>query len=197
MKLMKAKNPEKHQSRTVRIIGGKWRGRKVRFPNNSVIRPTGARIRETLFNWLMFDLAGAHCLDLYAGSGALGLEALSRGAESVTFVERDTAIAKVLNTTLAEFECSEGLVVNQAAAEFLRTTDTPYDLIFLDPPFDSAELTAAIDIIHRRKLARGFIYIETGSGKDLGLPPGWSVHRQKKAGDVSYCLVDLRDTASV
>ena len=117
MKLMKAKNPEKHQSRTVRIIGGKWRGRKVRFPNNSVIRPTGARIRETLFNWLMFDLAGAHCLDLYAGSGALGLEALSRGAESVTFVERDTAIAKVLNTTLAEFECSEGLAATSCASQ--------------------------------------------------------------------------------
>ena len=193
---MKAKNPEKHQSRTVRIIGGKWRGRKVRFPNNSVIRPTGDRIRETLFNWLMFDLTGACCLDLYAGSGALGLEALSRGAAAVTFVETDAAIAETLGATLIELASDEGNVVNQNAADFLRATDDAYDLIFLDPPFDSAELPAAVEVIHQRNLARAFVYIESASN-DMLLPEGWSIHRQKKAGDVYYCLVDLRDTASV
>ena len=193
---MKAKNPEKHQSRTVRIIGGKWRGRKVRFPNNSVIRPTGDRIRETLFNWLMFDLTGACCLDLYAGSGALGLEALSRGAAAVTFVEKDATIAGTLGATLIELASDEGNVVKQNAADFLHTTDDAYDLIFLDPPFDSAELPAAVEVIHRRNLARGFVYLESGSNEML-LPEGWSIHRQKKAGDVYYCLVDLRDAASV
>lgn len=194
---MKAKKPEKHQRRTLRIIGGKWRGRKVRFPENSAIRPTGDRIRETLFNWLMFDVNGTSCLDLYAGSGILGLEALSRGAASVTFVEKDAGIARELAMTLTQLDASEQAVENLAAMDFLSTTASAYDLILLDPPFDSDELVHAIRLISERNLARRFIYIESASNKSLTLPRNWPVSRHKQTGSVSYCLVDLRDAPSV
>lgn len=187
----------KHQNRAIRIIGGKWRGRKVRFPNNDAIRPTTDRIRETLFNWLMHDVAGTTCLDLYAGSGALGIEALSRGAQHLTFVEKDEPTADQLRDTLDALECSDYNLQRSSALDYLRHCKTAFDIIFLDPPFDSNELGQALALIGSRNLAAEYVYIETNLEPEPFLPEGWTVHRKKQAGAVFFCLVDLRAAASV
>jgi 16S rRNA (guanine966-N2)-methyltransferase len=128
-------------ARTLRIIGGTWRGRRLRFPPSPEIRPTPDRVRETLFNWLARRVPGARCLDLFAGSGALGLEALSRGAAHATFVERDPAAAREIRARLAEWHAHDALVEHADARSFLeRTPAAPFDIVFLDPPFASTLL---------------------------------------------------------
>ena len=118
----------------VRIIGGQWKGRKLSFPARPGLRPTLGRVRETLFNWLAPTLAGARCIDLYAGSGALGFEALSRGAAEVTFVERDRKTAAALRANLATLNGNAAVITDTAERAIQRAGRT-YDLIFCDPPF--------------------------------------------------------------
>ncbi|HEX2585450.1 MAG TPA: 16S rRNA (guanine(966)-N(2))-methyltransferase RsmD, partial [Steroidobacteraceae bacterium] len=122
----------------LRIIGGRWRGSKLNFPNIDAIRPTPDRVRETLFNWLQTDISNARCLDLYAGSGALGLEALSRGASAVTFVDREPAIGKYLRDTLQRLDGNGGNVITMDSSHYLTQTPTLFDVVFLDPPFAAA-----------------------------------------------------------
>jgi 16S rRNA (guanine966-N2)-methyltransferase len=122
-------------TRLLRIIGGTWRGRKLRFPAAAAIRPTPDRVRETLFNWLQAAIPGAHCLDLFAGSGALGLEALSRGAAQVTFVDQDEAAAAALRARLTEWQAHGAEVVRGDALRFLGRPAQACDVVFLDPPF--------------------------------------------------------------
>ncbi|MGH8275425.1 MAG: 16S rRNA (guanine(966)-N(2))-methyltransferase RsmD, partial [Steroidobacteraceae bacterium] len=124
-------------TRVLRIIGGTWRGRKLRFPAAALIRPTPDRVRETLFNWLGARVPAAHCLDLFAGSGALGLEALSRVAAQVTFVERDAAAVRELRARLVEWGAQGAQVERADALRFLAGPARPFDLAFLDPPFAS------------------------------------------------------------
>jgi 16S rRNA (guanine966-N2)-methyltransferase len=125
-------------ARTLRIIGGTWRGRRLRFPPSPEIRPTPDRVRETLFNWLAARVPGARCLDLFAGSGALGLEALSRGASHVTFVERDLTAAREISARLTDWGARGANVEHTDARRFLEQTPTaPFDIVFLDPPFAS------------------------------------------------------------
>jgi 16S rRNA (guanine966-N2)-methyltransferase len=120
---------------SVRIIGGGWRGRRVNFPDVPGLRPTPDRVRETLFNWLQHAVAGARCLDLFAGSGALGLEALSRGATTLVFVEQAVAAARALQEQLIRFGGSpKARVVEMGAARYLRTPAPAFDIVFLDPP---------------------------------------------------------------
>ena len=119
----------------IRIIGGLWRGRKLPVLNSEGLRPTTDRIKETLFNWLMFDVNERRCLDLFAGSGSLGFEALSRGASQVVMVEKDHQVAQQLSQNLARLPQAPATVVNTDAMRYLASSATPFDLVFLDPPF--------------------------------------------------------------
>jgi 16S rRNA (guanine966-N2)-methyltransferase len=183
------------QERTLRIIAGQWRGRKFRFPQAD-IRPTPDRVRETLFNWLQSRIEGARCLDLYAGSGALGLEALSRGAASVVFIERQRLAAEAVREVLQEWQAVGGNVLCQSAQQFLAGVPgiKPFDIVFLDPPFADSrggELLAAL-----RALAKGWlasdarVYLERGKiDPPLALGEAWRELRTGTAGEVRYHLL--------
>jgi 16S rRNA (guanine966-N2)-methyltransferase len=189
------------QARVLRIIGGMWRGRKLRFPPSPEIRPTPDRVRETLFNWLAPRLPGARCLDLFAGSGALGLESLSRGAAQVTFVERDGAAARELRARLAEWGASGAEVEHGDALRFLGAGGAAggaagargaFDIVFLDPPFDSDFLQRAAERLETGGwLAPGaLIYVECAARTGLPpLPPAWTTTKAKQAGEVGYHLL--------
>jgi 16S rRNA (guanine966-N2)-methyltransferase len=176
----------------LRIIGGRWRGVPITFPPLASIRPSPDRVRETLFNWLQMDVAGARCLDLFAGSGALGIEALSRGAAQVTFVDREPPVRRHLLETLQRLGSDDAVVVLDDAVRFLeREPPQHFDIVFLDPPFASPLLQSALDALMRGWLAPGaFIYVECPADAPFpSLPPGWSVHRTKRAGQVGYHLL--------
>ena len=179
------------QARVLRIIGGKWRGRKLRFPPSAAIRPTPDRVRETLFNWLGARIEGARCLDLFAGSGALGLEALSRGAAEVRFVETDVRAVSALRERLTEWQAQGASVVHADALRYLEGTAHPCEVVFLDPPFDSALLAqAAALLVAREWLVPGaLIYVECAARAALPpLPSGWQPLKAKRAGEVGYYL---------
>ena len=180
------------QARTLRIIGGRWRGRKLRFPDDAAIRPTPDRVRETLFNWLGPAVAGCRCLDLFAGSGALGLEAVSRGASRVLFVEQGAAAARDLKTTLDEWGGSEGEVRRADALGLLAGPPERFDIVFLDPPFASTLLASAAQALAQGGwLAPGaLIYAEAPSREGLPpLPASWELLKAKQAGEVGYHLL--------
>lgn len=174
----------------VRIIAGEWRGRRLRVAGPG-IRPTPDRVRETLFNWLAPWLPGRRCLDLYAGTGVLGLEALSRGAASCDFVERDPGAAAAIIAVLELFGAPPCEVVNTEAWSWLgRPPRAPYQLVFMDPPYGEQDLVA-----HCARLAQGwvapdaFVYLETGRREALPeLPRGWTLWREQVAGDVRFGL---------
>ena len=176
----------------LRIIGGQWRGRKLSFPDIDGLRPTGDRIRETLFNWLAPTMAGSRCLDLFAGSGALGLEALSRGAAASVLVERDTQAAAQLRANLALLQANQGQLVQVDVLTWLArgNSGAPFDIIFIDPPFQLNLWQAVIDALE----AGGWladdaaIYIESGRATPFTVPQHWHLHRDKQAGQVSYRL---------
>jgi len=175
----------------LRIIGGKWRGRKLRFPPSAAIRPTPDRVRETLFNWLGARTEGARCLDLFSGSGALGLEALSRGAAHVTFVESDARAASELRARLKEWQAEGAAVVRADALHYLQGTAQPFGLVFLDPPFDSSLLAQAAALLVARHWLRpgALIYVECAARAALPpLPEEWQPLKAKRAGEVGYHL---------
>lgn len=174
----------------LRIIGGRWRGRRVSFPDVEGLRPSPDRVRETLFNWLMPVIEGARCLDLFAGSGALGLEALSRGAARVVLVDRDAQVVASLRAHLADLG-AEGAELRQADAQrFLEGTPEPFDVVFLDPPYNKGLLAPCLVRLGQGWLAPGArVYIEAESALDpLPLPEGWVLLRSKGAGQVGYHL---------
>lgn len=165
---------------------------RIDFPPIEAIRPTPDRVRETLFNWLQQHILGATCLDLFAGSGALGIEALSRGASYVTFVDREPRIAKHLMATLARLQAANAEVVASDALLYLKgPPPRPFDTVFLDPPFASDVLPAVFTLLARGWLApAAHIYVECSARTALpALPPGWSLHRSKRAGEVGYHLL--------
>jgi 16S rRNA (guanine966-N2)-methyltransferase len=182
---------QKRPANTLRIIGGDWRGRRIRFSGRGGIRPTPDRVRETLFNWLMAQVPGSRCLDLFAGSGALGLEALSRGAAHATFVERDRGNADHLREIIGLLAPGRATVVEADAMAWLATAPQPFDIVFLDPPFADGVLAEAM----RRLDARGWlapgacVYLESPAraGKPE-VPAGWMLHRTGRAGAVGYHL---------
>lgn len=180
--------------RTVRIIGGNWRGRKVSFARHDDIRPTPARIRETLFNWLQHRIHGARCLELYAGSGILSMEALSRGASHVTLVESSPQVMAHVEGVLSALcpEPERYACHRMTAASWLQTCkEDPYDIVFLDPPFGSDELGTAMASLDQGALLtpNAVVYIENDQAvSESSLPGGWTLHRQKRAGHVHYCL---------
>ena len=179
------------RSGQVRIIAGRWRGRRLDVPNAPGLRPTPDRVRETLFNWLQPCIEGSRCLDLFAGTGVLGLEALSRGSRDVVFVERNKIIAESLHASGAILDTKAIHVVTADALQWLQQSDThPFDIVFLDPPYDSDLLTPCSALLEKREwLAPGaMIYLE-GNAKHLTeIPDIWQVFRSKKAGQVGYYL---------
>lgn len=181
----------------VKIIGGQWRGRKLHFPTIPGLRPTPNRIRETLFNWLAPYLADAHCLDLFAGSGALGLEALSRYAKSVSFVEQSKHLVSYLKTQLKQLNAENQAQVYQAqfpfkASQVFRPNQPLFDIVFLDPPFQQNLLRLACAWLVKEGLlaTECMIYIEAeASLSNLVLPENWEIQQFKTAGQVHYGLV--------
>jgi 16S rRNA (guanine966-N2)-methyltransferase len=173
----------------VRIIGGTWRSRVIVFPDVPGLRPSPDRVRETLFNWLGQDLTGRHCLDLYAGSGALGFEALSRGAKSVTMVEQDARAWRALRDNAALLDAHGMNLVRGDALEFLARgpAEIKYDVIFLDPPFaqgiSAATWMRLLDVLS----ADGLIYFES-SGEFAG-HSGIEVLKHRRAGSVHYHIL--------
>lgn len=178
-------------SRMLRIIAGAWRGRRFRFPAEANIRPTPDRVRETLFNWLRDGVTGARCLDLCAGSGALGLEALSRGAARVHFVESDATAVRELRARLEEWGASGGSVERMDALRYLRSKPEAFDIVFLDPPFTAGLLRSAAQLLEDREwlAPAALIYVESSARIELPeLPQTWQLARAKRAGEVRYHL---------
>ena len=181
----------------LRIVAGKWRSRVLPIVDAPGLRPTSARIRETLFNWLGDRIVGANCVDLFAGTGALGFEALSRGASHVTFVDTSRAVVDALHTACEALSAGASAeIVRQDAEGFLTSRpDARFDVVFLDPPYAANVLP---DLLHRvtsHLTDTAFVYFELPRAQDrTELPAGWSVIRDKTAGQVRYCLATLDAT---
>jgi 16S rRNA (guanine(966)-N(2))-methyltransferase RsmD len=171
----------------VRIIGGLWRSRRIAFAPRPELRPTPDRVRETLFNWLGQDLTGKTCLDLYAGSGALGFEAASRGARRVVMVERDQSAYRALQNNARVLEAHTVEIVCCDALEFVRADRGVYDVVFLDPPFSANCLEAVLPPLTTRLAPDALVYIE--APHDPQLAPPWQVFRSGRAGAVIHQLV--------
>ncbi len=176
----------RQRSNSVRIIGGAWRGRRLRFPGAPGLRPSADRRRETLFNWLGGRLEGTRCLDLFAGSGALGFEAASRGAAEVVLVEASREVARALAASRAALAATAVRVEQARAARYLERAPAAFDIVFLDPPFDRPQL--ATDAC--RRLAGGWlagealVYVELARHRERpALPAGWAIEREARGSD--------------
>jgi 16S rRNA (guanine966-N2)-methyltransferase len=180
----------------LRIVAGKWRSRLLPIADEPGLRPTSERIRETLFNWLASTIEGSRCLDLYAGSGALGLEALSRGAAEVVFVDNSAAAVAVLKESVAVLDAAGASIFETDALRYLQGDAEPFDIVFLDPPFAADLLEDLCRLLDERDwlTAGARVYLEQDHDRPLPrLPDGWAVLKQKTAGKVRYALVTARD----
>ena len=171
----------------VRIIGGVHRSRWLNFPPAIGLRPTPDRVRETLFNWLGQDLTGAVCLDLFAGSGALGFEAASRGASAVVLVERDRTVADALRGNAATLRLDNVRIVQGDALEFLGSSSTPFDVAFVDPPYARDDLDSVLARLAPRLASGARVYVE--AAVPLAPAGGWEIVRQLTAGQVHAHLI--------
>lgn len=186
-----AKKPQTASLGQIRVIGGKWRGRKLPVRDSEGLRPTTDRIKETLFNWLMPVIRDARCLDCFAGSGALGFEALSRFAEHVTFIELDKQNAKLLSENKVRLNADNATVLNNSSLTVLSQVGTPFDVVFIDPPFRKGLLSQTIELLEQNQwLAdESWIYVESEAELPLtDIPASWQLHREKVAGQVAYRL---------
>lgn len=174
----------------VRIIAGRWRGSRLVVPALPGLRPSSDRVRETLFNWLQHQTASARVLDLYAGSGALGIEAASRGAASVDLVERDPRAAKVLQAAIARLDPqAEVLRLHPGdAMNWLAATPGPWDLVFLDPPFDPGLPPGLLDLLAPRLAGPAWVYLESPRDAAPPVPAQWSRHRVLHTREVEAAL---------
>jgi 16S rRNA (guanine966-N2)-methyltransferase len=176
----------------LRIIGGRYRGRRLPVPAQPGLRPTGDRIRETLFDWLAPVIEGAHCLDLFAGSGALGFEAASRGAAEVVMVERSAPVVRILELNARRLGTAALRVLHADALQWLQgPCGRTFDILFLDPPFASGLLQPTCDLLVRRRwlAPRALVYLEAPAQNELpALPETWELVRDKRAGQVRYAL---------
>jgi 16S rRNA (guanine966-N2)-methyltransferase len=172
----------------IRIIGGEYRGRRIAVPERRDLRPTPDRVRETLFNWLGQTLEEKSCLDLFAGSGALGFEAASRGAERVVMVENDRGVFANLETTLAFIRAPRIDLVFGDAFDYLERGDERFDVVFLDPPFRQNALPALLERLPRRLAPGARVYVEAAGPLEPG--EAWRELRRARAGQVSYQLLE-------
>ncbi len=187
-----SKNIQK-PSNSFRLIAGKWRGKRLSLEANAQLRPTGDRVRETLFNWLSADITNSKCLDLFAGSGSLGFEALSRGAAYCGFVETDKHTAQQIqkNCDLLELSAKQVGVSTKSAFEFLDSVSKKsYDIVFIDPPFRKNYIEELLPKLQKHLNPDSLIYVEIEKESKLPeLPENWSVIREKTAGQVRYHLI--------
>ena len=184
-------NPRQRPLHSLRIIGGQWRSRRLAFPDLPGLRPTPDRIRETLFNWLTPVLPGACCLDLFAGSGALGIEALSRGAAATVFVEHHPLAIRTLRENLAHLDAQGARLEPAEALAWLRQPGQPFEIVFLDPPFGEGLLEPVCALLEQGGwlAANAWIYLEAEANQPAPLlPANWTWHREKVAGMVAYRL---------
>ena len=183
-----------------RIIGGRWRGRKIKFDDAEGLRPTTDRIRETLFNWLQPYIHQSRCLDVFAGSGVLGFEALSRGSSEVVFIENNKKTASGLNENICALDAKNTTVIQQDALVWLQSVHKNkqfrerFDLVFLDPPFHAELLTKSGALLNSSGcLAEdAIIYVEHNIDEDIAIPDNWVNLKEKKAGQVAYKLFESR-----
>lgn len=178
----------------LRIVAGMWRSRLLDIADVPGLRPTSERIRETLFNWLAPGLPGARCLDLFAGTGALGLEALSRGAATAVFVEHAPRAVAALRRNIATLDAAGAVLRERDAAEYLDTgRDGPFEIVFLDPPFADDRLEEICASLAAGSLLapRALVYLEDRRDRpEPVLPPGWTLLKSKTAGNVRYSLAE-------
>jgi 16S rRNA (guanine966-N2)-methyltransferase len=178
----------------LRIIGGQWRGRKLQIVETPGLRPTPDRVRETQFNWLSAEIRGSRCLDLFSGSGALGLEALSRGAGHCVFIDTAAAAIAAIRHNLDTLACNSADAWQCDGLRWLQDTPTPkppFDIVFLDPPFQQNLLVPACELLEAGAwlAPAAHIYLESGAREETtAVPPGWELKREKLAGEVRYQL---------
>lgn len=183
----------------IRIIAGVWKGRRLPVADQPGLRPTPERLRETLFNWLMPMIAGARCLDLFAGSGALGFEAASRGAAEVVLVEKHPRLAQVLREQAQKLEAAQIEVMHTDALDFLQAAPRRFDLVFLDPPFGQQWLNPCCAALSQRGWlkpgARVYLEMEQNlvTQGGLALPPGWNILRRSSAGEAAAILAAVEE----
>lgn len=183
---------KKRKTNQLRIIGGLLRGSKIDFPDEVGLRPTTDRIRETLFNWVMNRIEGSRSLDLYAGSGSLGIEALSRGASEVVFIEENKNTARFLADNIARLNITGSKIISTTALSYLKSvTPNPFDLVFIDPPYALKEQQQVLEILvsHQWVHQQSRIYVEMLKDEDIQLPDSWCWLKRKVAGGVSFGIV--------
>ncbi len=187
---MNNRHENRRNAGAVRIIGGRWRGTRLPVADSAGLRPTSDRVRETLFNWLQFELAGANVLDLFAGSGALGFEAASRGAAQVHLVESDVALAGALTASVQRLDAADRVYVHRGdGRRFLADWSGPgFDIAFIDPPFASNLWPEVMAALPAKMAATAWLYLE--SPADLAPDPGqeWALHRENRTREVRYAL---------
>lgn len=180
----------------VRIIAGRWRGRRLQVVSSPGLRPTPDRVRETLFNWLQPFIAGAQCLDLFSGSGALGFEAASRGAARVTLLESGNQASVAIRRAISGLEADNVRLTQADALRYLAGSPVPHDLIFVDPPFGSGLLERTVRLLSEGAWTKrhAHVYLEAAAHQTpLQLPGDWRIDRRGQAGDVAYCLIRTDD----
>jgi 16S rRNA (guanine966-N2)-methyltransferase len=180
-----------NQKNRFRIIAGQWRGRMLNFADVDDIRPTADRVKETLFNWLQNEIIGANCLDVFAGSGALGFEAISRGAAAVTSLERSSQACQVIQENITLLQTNNMLLQTANSLKWLEASKPAktFDIVFLDPPFAAEHLSTCCQLLEDNGWLsqKAFIYLEANSSlENISLPEGWHLEKQKKAGQVFY-----------
>ena len=191
--------PQKQTSKAmgeVRVIAGLWRGRKLSVLNAEGLRPTTDRVKETLFNWLMMDVANARCLDCFAGSGSLGIEALSRQAQAVVFLEKFANAAKQLKKNLASLKTDKGTVINTDTLTYLsqKNSTEPFEIIFIDPPFHHNFVPQVLTLLQQNNwlAENALIYVETEKNHPpLLLAENWQIIKEKSAGMVTSRLIQV------
>ena len=192
-----ASHPRKDQAETgkIRIIGGRWRGTRLPVPVSPGLRPSSDRARETLFNWLIPVLPGARVIDVFAGTGALGLEAVSRGATRAVLVERDAVLAQALRETVTRLSAQESVEVVQsdALAWLARQPAASFDLAFVDPPFSADLWQATLEALLPTLAPEAWVYLESPHDQAPALPPQWGLHREGRTREVRFALYRAPD----
>jgi 16S rRNA (guanine966-N2)-methyltransferase len=182
----------RHVQGRIRIIAGEWRGRRIEIPEGTAVRPTPDRVRETVFNWLQAPIAGARCLDLFAGTGVLGFEALSRGAEEVWFVEQDATLAATLRTTADTLRAKPQIVRRDALAFLREPASAHFDIVFLDPPY-AHPLEPLLELLPAWLRPRALVYVERPRSEGLPAVTGGEWRKRSYAGAVEYGLLRFED----
>jgi 16S rRNA (guanine966-N2)-methyltransferase len=185
------KKPKSRSLGQIRIIGGQWRGRKLPVPDSAGLRPTTDRVRETLFNWLAGELVNARCLDCFAGSGILGLEALSRYADKAVLIEFDRQVARQLEKNLAVLNAAGAEVIHADTLVWLDKAGSPFDVVFVDPPFRKGMLQQTLHLLEQNGWLAdsASIYVEAEQeNQNFSVPQNWHLYREKSAGQVCYRL---------